>query len=286
MSFWPPIRNPVSDYKVLDPPRTSWGMTTTYKMPEEKKEQTVAAEAEVKTEAKTDAPTGADTTTKPAAENTQRRSFKPGGARRGEQGGRPSGFRKGSRYGSRPKPEFEQKIINISRVTRVVKGGRRLSFRVDMVIGDKKGRVGLGTGKATDTSLAIQKAFNQARKNLLYLKLTKNNSIPHEITAKVTSSLVYMMPNKERGLVVGSTMRNVLEFAGITDVTGRVMTRSKNKLNIAKAAIEALREFDLPVADRPKPKAPQSDDRRGGLKGGRNNRDSRSRAPRRTPNQS
>jgi small subunit ribosomal protein S5 len=245
-------------------------------MSEEKKEQAVAAEAEVKTEAKADAPAGADAS---PAKTTQRRSFK-GGARRGGSG-RPGGFRKGSRFGSRPKPEFEQKIINISRVTRVVKGGRRLSFRVDMVIGDKKGRVGLGTGKATDTSLAIQKAFNQARKNLLYLKLTKNNSIPHEVEAKVTSSQVHMMPNKERGLVVGSTMRNVLEFAGITDVTGRVMTRSKNKLNIAKATIEALRTFDLPISERPKPKAPQSEERRG-FRGGR---DRRSRAPRRTTKQ-
>lgn len=236
-------------------------------MDTEKKEQEVTSET-------TEASTGADTKT----ETTERRSFNRGGARRGGK----APFRKGSRFGSRPKPEFEQKIINISRVTRVVKGGRRLSFRVDMVIGDKKGRVGLGTGKATDTSLAIQKAFNQARKNLLYLKLTKNNSIPHEVSSKVTSSVVHMMPNKERGLVVGSTMRNVLEFAGITDVTGRVMSRSKNKLNIAKATIEALREFDLPIADRPKPKAPQSDEKRG-FRGG-NNRDRRSRAPRQSRN--
>ena len=250
-------------------------------MSEEKKEQTVAADAPAKADAQAKAPAGADTSAAPAG-NTQRRSFGGGGARRGGSG-KPGGFRKSSRFGSRPKPEFEQKIINISRVTRVVKGGRRLSFRVDMVIGDKKGRVGLGTGKATDTSLAIQKAFNQARKNLLYLKLTNNKSIPHEVEAKVTSSKVYMMPNKERGLVVGSTMRNVLEFAGITDVTGRVMSRSKNKLNIAKAAIEALRVFDLPLEERPKPKAPQSDDRRG-FRGRNNGRDRRSSAPRRNTN--
>ena len=91
-----------------------------------------------------------------------------------------------------------------------------------------------------------------------------------------------MMPNKERGLVVGSTMRNVLELAGITDITGRVMSRSKNKLNIAKAAIEALREFDLPIADRPKPKAPQSDEKRS-FRGG-NNRDRRPRAPQQARN--
>lgn len=234
-------------------------------METEKKEQAVAT------------PAGADSSDNKGT--TERRSFNRGGARRGS--GKP-GFRKSSRFGERPKPEFEQKIINISRVTRVVKGGRRLSFRVDMVIGDKKGRVGLGTGKATDTSLAIQKAFNQARKNLLYLKLTKNNSIPHEVEAKVTSSVVLMMPNKERGLVVGSTMRNVLELAGITDVTGRVLSRSKNKLNIAKAALEALKAFDMPISERPQPKAPENKERRS-FRGG-NGRDRRPRTPRTTTN--
>lgn len=207
---------------------------------EQKTEQTVAETAAVKTENAGSKRAGADTRAPRG-----RGGFK-GGARRP---GRPGG-RKGSRFGSRPKPEFEQKIINISRVTRVVKGGRRLSFRVDMIIGDKKGRVGLGSGKATDTSLAIQKAFTQARKNLVYLKLTKNNSIPFESDAKVTSSRVEMMPNKERGLVAGSTMRSVLAIAGITDVTARVHSRSKNKLNNAKAAIEALKAFQMPTEER------------------------------------
>lgn len=212
---------------------------------EQKTEQTVAD-----TPKKDVAQTGADSTPKPSLSRPAGRGgfAGRGGARR--PGGKP-GFRKGSRFGSsRPKPEFEQKIINISRVTRVVKGGRRLSFRVDMIIGDKKGRVGLGSGKATDTSLAIQKAFNVARKNLVYLKLTKNNSIPFPVKAKVTSSDVEMMPNKERGLVAGSTMRSVLVIAGITDVTARVHSRSKNKLNNAKAAIEALKAFEMPTEER------------------------------------
>lgn len=241
------------------------------------KEQTTEAQSEKTSDTEAKVSAGADTSKKNTS-SENRGSSSRGGARRGRPG-QSGGFRKSSRFGSRPKPEFEQKIINISRVTRVVKGGRRLSFRVDMVIGDKKGRVGLGTGKATDTSLAIQKAFNQARKNLLYLKLKNNKSIPHEIEAKVTSSVIHIMPNKERGLVAGSTMRSVLQFAGITDVTGRVVTRSKNKLNIAKATIEALRIFDLPIDERPKPKPPQSNDRRSFQKGGR---DRRTRAPRRT----
>ena len=160
----------------------------------------------------------------------------------------------------------------------MVKGGRRLSFRVDMVIGDKKGRVGLGSGKATDTSLAIQKAFNQARKNLIFLKLTNTKSIPHETKAKVTSSDVEMMPNKARGLVAGSTMRTVLEFAGVTDVTGAIHSRSKNKLNNAKATIEALKSFQMPADERKaleiklaaeRAKVMGADSRRGGGRGGR-----------------
>ncbi len=242
---------------------------------EQKTEQTVTEEA-VKTE--TPVQTGADTKKSDVPARPARTGYQGKGGARRTGGKKP--FRKGSRFGNRPKPEFEQKIINISRVTRVVKGGRRLSFRVDMLIGDSKGRVGLGSGKATDTSLAIQKAFNKARKNLLYLKLTKNNSIPFETSAKVTSSEVAMMPNKERGLVAGSTMRSVLKYAGITDVTAQVHSRSKNKLNNAKAAIEALKAFQMSDDERKtlqaklaekRRKEMGTDSRRGGRGGSRGN---------------
>lgn len=215
---------------------------------EVKTEQAVAEKTETpKKETSDKATTGADTKSTTSSRPAGRTGYQGnGGARRSFGGKKP--FRKGSRFRSeRPKPEFEQKIINISRVTRVVKGGRRLSFRVDMVIGDKKGRIGLGSGKATDTSLAIQKAFNTARKNLIKVDRTKTNSIPYTIDAKVTSSRVEMMPNKGRGLVAGSTLRTVLELAGITDVSARIHSRSKNKLNNAKAAIAALKEFSVPL---------------------------------------
>lgn len=233
-------------------------------MSEEVKTEQAVAEKTVapKTDAPV-APTGADTATT-ASDRPARSGAARGGARRSFGGKKP--FRKGSRFQSeRPKPEFEQKIINISRVTRVVKGGRRLSFRVDMAIGDQNGRVGLGSGKATDTSLAIQKAFAQARKNLIKVKLTKTKSIEHAVDAKVTAARVEMMPNKGRGLVAGSTMRTILQLAGITDVTGRIHSRSKNKLNNAKASIEALRAFSIPL---PKvTEAPKREERRG--RGGR-----------------
>ena len=214
-------------------------------MSEEQKKEQVVIDSDTKKDDKSlekeTKQTGVD------ARATARGSSTRRGARQ-KNGKKP--FRRSSRFGSRPKPEFDQKIINISRVTRVVKGGRRLSFRVDIIIGDKKGRVGLGSGKATDTSIAIQKAVAQAKKKMIYLKLTKNNSIPYESTAKVTSSKITMMPNKQRGLVAGSTMRSVLRLAGITDVTARVHSRSKNKLNNAKAAIKALKVFQMSNIER------------------------------------
>lgn len=140
----------------------------------------------------------------------------------------------------RPKPEFDQKILNIRRVTRVVAGGRRFSFSVALVAGDKKGSVGLGLGKAGDTALAINKAVRNAKKNMIKLKLTKTMSIPHELSAKFSSSKVVLMPNRGRGLVAGSVIRDIVKLSGIKDVTGKIISNSKNKLNNAKAVILAL----------------------------------------------
>jgi len=139
--------------------------------------------------------------------------------------------------------ELEQKIINIRRVTRVVSGGRRMSFSVFLVAGDKKGSIGLGMGKAIDTSLAISKALRSAKKNMIKISSTKDNSILHEVTAKFGSSKVIIMPNKARGLVAGSAVRDVLRLAGIKNVTSKVLTGSKNKLNIARAAMKALAQL-------------------------------------------
>jgi small subunit ribosomal protein S5 len=143
----------------------------------------------------------------------------------------------------RPKPEFDQKIIDIRRVTRVVAGGRRFSFSVALVAGDKKGAVGLGLGKAGDTSLAINKSLRNARKNMIRVKLTKTMSIPHEISAKFSSSSVKLMPNKGRGLVAGSAVRDIIKLAGMKDITGKILSGSKNKLNNAKAVMSALSQI-------------------------------------------
>lgn len=147
--------------------------------------------------------------------------------------------RRGSSFG-RPKPEFDQKIINIRRVTRVVAGGRRFSFSVALIAGDKKGAIGLGLGKAGDTALAINKAVRNAKKNMVRLNLTKTMSIPHELSAKFSSSYVVLMPNKGRGLVAGTVLRDIVKLSGMKDITGKILSNSKNKLNNAKAVMKAL----------------------------------------------
>ena len=150
-----------------------------------------------------------------------------------------SGNHRSSSFG-RPKPEFDQKIINIRRVTRVVAGGRRFSFSVALVAGDKKGSIGLGLGKAGDTALAINKAVRNAKKNMIRLNLTKTMSIPHELSAKFAGSKVMLRPNKGRGLVAGSVIRDIVKLSGLKDITGKIFSKSKNKLNNAKAVMTAL----------------------------------------------
>ncbi|MBU1046750.1 30S ribosomal protein S5 [Patescibacteria group bacterium] len=149
----------------------------------------------------------------------------------------------------KPRSEFDQKIIKIRRVTRVMSGGRRFSFSVAMVLGNKNGKVGVGIAKAGDTALAIEKAVKNAKKNMIELKLTKNNSIPYDVENKYCASVIKILPTKEgKGLSAGSAVKTVLELAGITDVTAKVLSRSKNQLNIAKSTIEALRDFEIKKA--------------------------------------
>lgn len=159
-------------------------------------------------------------------------------------------FTKNRRRSRRPREnvrsEFEQKILDIRRVTRVSSGGRRFSFSVSMVIGDKKGKVGVGTGKAGDTSLAIDKAVKNAKKSLVQVKFTKSMSIPHETSAKYCSAQVIMFPARGRGIIAGSALRDVLELAGLTDINGKIISGTKNKLNIAHASVKALEALETP----------------------------------------
>ena len=147
--------------------------------------------------------------------------------------------RRGARE-ERPRSEFDQKIIVIRRVTRVVSGGRRFSFSVGLVVGNRKGSVGVGLGKASDTALAIEKAQRSAKKRLIKVPLTEGMSLPHEVRAKYSASIVALSPAPGRGLVAGSAVRTVLELAGVKDVTAKILSRSRNKINNAGAALKAL----------------------------------------------
>lgn len=138
--------------------------------------------------------------------------------------------------------EYQQKLLDLRRVARVVSGGRRFSFRATLVIGDQKGRVGIGVGKGTDTSLAIEKAFRKARKNICTVLLNKEHSIPHAVAAKYASASVVIKPGRVgKGLVAGGAARVVLALAGVENASAKILSHTKNKINNARATVEALR---------------------------------------------
>ena len=177
------------------------------------------------------------TTTTPTTTPRPYSNNRSGGA--GAQGGDRRPRRDNKSFADRPK-DVEQKILDIRRVTRVVAGGRRMSFAVSMIIGDKKGMVGLGTGKGNDTALAIAKALKDARKNAIKIKMTDKHSIPYDVSAKYTSSKVMIFPNGGKGLVAGASIREIAVISGLKDISAKIISGSKNKLNTARATMKAL----------------------------------------------
>ncbi|MBU4224076.1 30S ribosomal protein S5 [Patescibacteria group bacterium] len=148
------------------------------------------------------------------------------------------------RYNKNHKNEFDQKIIDIRRVARVVAGGRRFSFRVCVVAGNRKGEVGVGLGKSGDTASAIEKAFKNAKKNIIKIKITDDFSIAREVEAKYSASRVLIKPApKGKKLVAGSSLRAVLDLAGVKNAVAKILSRSKNQVNNARAAICALQKL-------------------------------------------
>lgn len=141
----------------------------------------------------------------------------------------------------REKPEFDSKVLDIARVTRVTKGGKRFSFRTTIVIGDGKGRVGMGISKGRDVQQSIQKATNQAKKKLINVPI-KNGTIPYQTEYKYNSAIVVLKPSKS-GVKAGGPVRAVAKLAGITSLTGKLIGRTNNKINIAMATLEALKQI-------------------------------------------
>lgn len=179
-------------------------------------------------------------TAAPQAPQADMRAPRGGRGQRDRRGGDRRGPRRG---GDERRSEFAQKMLSIRRVARVMAGGRRFNFSVCMALGDKKGRVGVGLGKAADTQLAIEKASRAAKRAMITVDLTKTNSIKHDVTAKYAASVLEIRPSPGRGLVAGSSVRSVLELAGVTDVTAKILSRSHNPINNARAAVEALKQI-------------------------------------------
>lgn len=163
---------------------------------------------------------------------------------RGDSHGGPrKSNRRGPRRDGRVKSEFDQKIVSLRRVTRVTSGGRRFAFSVCVVAGNKKGMVGVGQGKAGDTPLAIEKAVRDAKKNMITVNATREMSVPHEIEAKFSASRVVIRRAPGKGVLAGGSVRAVLELAGMKEVSAKLLSRSKNNINNAYAAIKALEQL-------------------------------------------
>lgn len=156
------------------------------------------------------------------------------------------------RKNTRPKKEqseFEQQIVEISRVTRVMAGGKRLSFRACVVIGDKKGRVAMGLAKAKDVPMAVQKAVRQAEKDLFRVSLI-NGTIAHEVRVKEGAARIMLKPAPEgTGIISGGAVRTVLELAGIENIVSKIFGTG-NKINNIRATIIALKRLKKPRAEK------------------------------------
>lgn len=184
-----------------------------------------------------------ETTEAPLAPNMTERPKRDGlqdNRSRGARNDHRKNPRRTGRKDTRARPEFDHKTVSIRRVTRVTSGGRRFSFSVTLVAGNHKGMVGVGQGKSNDTPVAIDKALRDAKKNMITVPMTKSMSIPHGVDAKYGGSRVTIMPAPGRGILAGSSVRTVLELAGVTGVNAKLLSGTKNRANNAKVAIKAL----------------------------------------------
>jgi len=140
--------------------------------------------------------------------------------------------------------EFEDRLLEIRRVTRVTAGGKRFRFQAIVVVGNKAGKVGVGVGKANDVAKAIEKARNEAKKNLVEIPLKENRTIPYEVEAKFSAAKVRLKPAKKgHGLIAGGPVRVICQLGGIKDISAKILSHTKNQLTNALATIEALKKL-------------------------------------------
>lgn len=201
-------------------------------------------------------------------EAATKQQTKPAAARPAGRGQAPAGGAKGGSRGPR-RPmgrgrreeivdEFEQKIVDLARVTRVMAGGKRMRFRACVAVGNKKGKVGVGLAKGLDVTMAISKAATQAKKKLVEVAIV-NETIPHEIKHKVGAAEILFKPaTRGRGIIAGGAVRMVLELSGVKNVTCKTLG-TNNKVNNAKCVVAALGALKKPAIKKAKAeKAPET----------------------------
>lgn len=158
--------------------------------------------------------------------------------------------RKGKPKFKKEKPEFDQQIVDLARVTRVTKGGKQMSFRACVVIGNRRGQVGYGVKKGKDVQLAVNKAVNQAKKYMITIPMV-NHTVPHRVEAKFKAGRVMIKPAPVgSGIIAGSSVRIVLEMAGVPNASAKILSKTNNKITNIKAIFKALEMFK-PVRIRP-----------------------------------
>ena len=173
-------------------------------------------------------------------EGKQYSNVPPAGGDNKRRGGRRDPSQR--RGGRREPSEYEEEVLQIDRVTRGVKGGRRLRFRATVVVGNRNGKVGVGIGKSTEVVGAIQKAINHAKKDIVIVPL-KNGTIPHEIRFKYKSAKIFMMPaSPGTGIIAGGAIRKIAELAGIKNMLSK-MFGGRNRITNAQATMLALKKF-------------------------------------------
>jgi len=146
-------------------------------------------------------------------------------------------------FPEKPKDEFESKLLDLARVSHTRAGGKKMRFRAVVVIGNKMGKVGLGIAKGHDVAFAVEKATRLARKHLIEVPMAAD-TIPHEVISKVGAARVLLRPQRKgRGLVAGGTVRVVCTLAGVKNISSKILSRTGNKINNARATIEALKKL-------------------------------------------
>ncbi|MCX6795708.1 MAG: 30S ribosomal protein S5 [Candidatus Falkowbacteria bacterium] len=173
-----------------------------------------------------------------------------GGDKRRNTGGARGPRRNNDR--EKPRDEFEQRILDVARVTRVMAGGKRMNFRTCVAIGDRKGKIGVGVGKGADVTMAVNKAVNRAKRDMITVTMV-NETIPHEVLGHIGASRIIFKPAKKgKGIIAGGVARVILELAGVNNVTSKTLG-GNNKLNNARCtikALSALRTKNVPVVEK------------------------------------